>query len=83
MRTAAETQAEKEFHLKGKIIRLVRDRGFGFIQGEGRQDIFFHRSELREGDFDSLIGTETVEFEMGTDPRSGRERAVNVRVVSG
>jgi cold shock CspA family protein len=66
--------------LKGKIIRLVRDRGFGFIQAENGQEIFFHRTALANGDFDSLAGAESVEFDMGRDERSGRERAVNVRV---
>jgi CspA family cold shock protein len=68
--------------LRGKIVRLVRDRGFGFIQAENGQEIFFHRTALQNGDFDSLTGSESVEFDMGRDERSGRERAANVRVVS-
>ncbi len=67
--------------MKGRIVRLVRDRGFGFIQAENGQETFFHRTGLASGDFDSLAGTESVEFDVGTDERSGRERAVNVQVV--
>ncbi len=66
--------------MKGKITRLVRDRGFGFIRSEAGQDVFFHRSALTNQDFDSLAGNEPVEFDMGRDERSGRERAINVRV---
>ncbi len=66
--------------MKGQIVRLVRDRGFGFIRAEGGQEVFFHRTALVDGDFDTLRGNEQVDFEMGTDSRSGRERAVNVRI---
>ncbi len=66
--------------MTGKIVRLVRERGFGFIRSENGQDVFFHRTELQEASFDALRGDEQVEYDMGTDARTGRERAVNVRV---
>ena len=66
--------------MRGQIVRLIRERGFGFIRSEGGQDVFFHRSELQDADFDALRGDEQVEYEMGTDARSGRERAVGLRV---
>ena len=68
--------------MKGQIIRLVRERGFGFLRSEGGQEVFFHRTALQDGDFDSLRGDEPVEFDMGTDARSGRERAINLRVTT-
>ena len=67
--------------MTGQIIRLIRDRGFGFLRAEDGKEIFFHRTELQDTSFDSLRGDETVEYDMGTDARSGRERAVNLRVV--
>jgi cold shock protein len=67
--------------MKGKISRLVRDRGFGFIKAEDGQETFFHRTAVQDGSFDSLKGDENVEYDMGTDARSGRERAIAVRVV--
>ncbi len=66
--------------MRGQIVRLVRDRGFGFIRAEDGQDVFFHRSELQDASFDALQGDEQVEYEMGKDARSGRERAVNLRI---
>jgi len=66
--------------MTGQIVRLVRERGFGFIRSENGQDVFFHRTELQEASFDALRGDEQVEYDMGTDSRTGRERAVNVRV---
>lgn len=67
--------------MRGQIVRLIRDRGFGFLRSEEGQEVFFHRTELREDSFDALRGDEQVDYDMGTDARSGRERAVNVRVV--
>ncbi|MCL5962519.1 MAG: cold shock domain-containing protein [Chloroflexi bacterium] len=65
---------------QGTIKRLVRDRGFGFIRGEGmREDLFFHRSAVQESSFDDLHEGETVEFEVEHDPRRGQDRAVNIR----
>jgi CspA family cold shock protein len=67
----------------GQIKRLVRDRGFGFIQPTGEsEDIFFH-SSATAGMFDSLSEGQTVEFDKEADPRDSRKtRAANVRVAS-
>ena len=64
--------------MKGKISRLIRDRGFGFIAAEDGKDVFFHRSALVGGDFDSLEEGTGVEFDSESGPKG--PRAVNVRV---
>ena len=66
----------------GQIKRLVRDRGFGFIQPAGEsEDIFFHTSALAPGVFDTLNEGQTVEFDKEADPRDSRKsRAANVRI---
>ena len=46
----------------GKIKKLVRDKGFGFIQTEGSQDIFFHHSTVAEQGFDNLNEGQQVEY---------------------
>ena len=38
----------------GTVVRMIRDRGFGFIRGEDGREIFFHHSSLPRGVFDSL-----------------------------
>jgi CspA family cold shock protein len=65
----------------GKITRIVRDRGFGFIQPEGAsQEIFFHRSAVQDASFDDLVEGGTVEFDSEPDPKQPqRSRAANVR----
>jgi len=65
---------------KGTIRRLVADRGFGFIKGEKEEDLFFHRSELRDVEFTVLREGQEVEFEMARG-RDGRQQAVKVRLV--
>ena len=66
--------------MEGKIKRLVRDRGFGFITAEDGKDIFFHRSALAGGDFDALEEGTNVEFDLEEGPKG--PRAVSVRVDS-
>ena len=65
--------------MEGKIKRLIRERGFGFIVAENGKEIFFHRSALGEEDFDALEEGTSVEFDLETGPKG--PRAMNVRVV--
>ena len=66
----------------GTITRLVRDRGFGFIQVEGRtEEVFFHTSSVEQPTFDELNEGQKVEFEVEPDPRQPqRSRASHVRL---
>jgi cold shock CspA family protein/ribosome-associated translation inhibitor RaiA len=42
----------------GLIIRLFRDKGYGFIKGANGQEIYFHKNSLPGDEFDRLaIGT--------------------------
>jgi len=64
--------------VRGRIKKLVRDRGFGFINADDGREIFFHRSSLQELDFDELREEQSVEFEVErTDkgPRATKIRA--------
>ena len=58
--------------MKGTVKRLVRDRGFGFITAEDGTEVFFHRSDLVEADFDTMEEGTGVEFEMNTGPKGPR-----------
>jgi cold shock protein len=61
----------------GTIKMFNDERGFGFITPDaGGPDVFFHISALREGD-EVAKGT-AVSFEVGTDPKSGKTKAVSV-----
>ena len=52
----------------GKIKRLMKDRGFGFIRGGDGQEVFFHRSSLDGITFESLAEGQEVEFEIEQSP---------------
>src|SRR3954447_21500636 len=65
----------------GKIKTLVKDRGFGFIQAAGLEDMFFHRSALSGVEYDTLVEGQAVEFDVQPDPKNAsRKQATNVRV---
>ena len=65
--------------MQGKIVLLVRDRGFGFIRTEDGREVFFHATGVMGTSFDSLSEGQSVDFEVQPDPRSGKERAVDVK----
>ena len=62
---------------QGVIKKLVSDKGFGFIEGEGGGDLFFHCSEVADGAFEALSVGQKVEYEAGEGPKG--PRAENVR----
>jgi cold shock protein len=64
---------------KGKIKRLVRDRGFGFISDTDGREIFFHQSGVLEMAFNSLSEDQQVEFEVEKADKG--PRAISVRAV--
>jgi CspA family cold shock protein len=68
----------------GTIKRIIRDRGFGFIQPEGAtEDVFFHSTAVENPTFDELTEGQQVEFETEPDSRQPRRsRAVHVRGVT-
>lgn len=63
----------------GKIKKLVRDRGFGFISDTDGREVFFHRSGILETSFEGLNEEQAVEFEIENSPKG--PRAINVRIV--
>jgi CspA family cold shock protein len=66
--------------MRGKIVRLVRDRGFGFIKDEGGQEVFFHATGVQgTTPFDNLSEGQEVTYEKQMDSRGRGERAVNVQ----
>lgn len=47
---------------KGTVKRIMRERGFGFISAEDGREVFFHRSEVQDVDFDELQEGDHLEF---------------------
>ena len=64
---------------KGKIKKLIRDRGFGFISDTDGREIFFHHSGLTEATITTLNEDQEVEFDVENTNKG--PRAISVRVV--
>jgi len=64
----------------GKIKKLVPEKGFGFIQTESGQDVFFHHSTVADQAFDDLTEGQSVEYtvEEGQSNRGKGPRAASV-----
>ena len=55
--------------MKGKIIKVSRYRGYGFIRSESEKDYFFHKSDLVIIEIDTVKVGDSVEFELDYGPR--------------
>ena len=66
--------------VRGKVKKLVPDRGFGFVRGEDGKEVFFHRSGLGANEYDALSEGDVVEYVVQEGPRG--PRAENVRPIS-
>jgi len=64
---------------RGTVVRLIRDRGFGFLRLEDGSEVFFHHSSMNPGEFDALQEGQELEFSIEQDPRGRGSRAANVR----
>jgi len=66
---------------RGTVKKLVTDRGFGFIlpEGETRNDLFFHRSDVRGAGYEALREGDQVTYDEGIDQRRGTPKADNVQ----
>ena len=65
---------------KGKIKKLVRDRGFGFISDTDGREVFFHQSALIETTFPLLNEDQSVEFDVENSDKG--PRAANIHIVA-
>jgi len=77
--TKSKNKSAEGPRMDGHIVRIVKDKGFGFIHANGL-DHFFHRSELEftGKTFDELNAGDNVSFK----PIDGQKgpRATEVRV---
>jgi len=68
--------------MRGRIVKLIKSRGYGFIKTEKENDkeIFFHRSALVSAEFSILNEGDVCEFDI-TEGQKGPE-ARNIRIKS-
>jgi CspA family cold shock protein len=68
--------------MQGTVVRMIRDRGFGFVRCEDGTEVFFHHSSLPRGVFDTIQEGQEMEFEIENDVRGRGQRATNVELVN-
>jgi cold shock CspA family protein len=73
-RAAAARTKVHRVTLTGTVVRLLADKGFGFIQGPDDREYFFHRSAAPE--FDRLDVGSTVHFLPTEAPKGPRAESV-------
>ncbi len=61
----------------GKIKRMIRDKGFGFIESGDGNEYFFHQSACVVVRFDEMREGQSVTFDVGRGPKG--PRAENVK----
>jgi len=62
--------------MQGTVQFFSEDRGFGFIERDGGDDVLVHRTDVTGEDHVSLHEGQQVEFEVG--PGRKGDQAVNV-----
>ena len=75
-RRSSTPQAVTGPKARGRIKKMVRERGFGFIRGEDGKEVFFHRSGLGGGEYDTLSEGDVVEYVVQEGPRGPRAEGV-------
>ena len=60
-------------------IKKLTDKGFGFIDTQSGQDMFFHMSNVEGVSFDDLREGQRVSFTVGQGPKG--PRAENVQAI--
>ncbi len=63
--------------MRGTIKRVIRDRGFGFIRTPDGQEVFFHRTNLQQLNFEDVREGDSVDFEIEQGAKG--PRAIDVR----
>lgn len=62
----------------GTVIRLIRDKGFGFVKDASGKELFFHRSSCSGGlMFEGMTEGQAIAFDEGKSPKG--PRAENLR----
>ncbi len=63
--------------MTGTIKKLIKDKYFGFISVEGKNDLFFHSNSLVGVQFDELNEGDSVSYDEESTPKG--PSAVNVQ----
>ena len=74
------TTLVSDARLNGTVVKLMADKGFGFIQGDDLKEYFFHRSSVRKGGWAMISVNQTVSFIPRLPDKGPRAEDVEVLV---
>lgn len=55
--------------MKGKVLKYISDKGYGFLRGDDGHDYFFHKSEIPNANRANLTQGQNVEFKSSSNDR--------------
>jgi CspA family cold shock protein len=64
----------------GKVIWFAAKKGYGFIEFDGRPDLFVHWSDLKMDGFKVLKKEQMVEFGLGIN-NNNQPKAIEVKLI--
>merc|ERR1712008_404647 len=67
--------------MTGRLKIWFGDKGFGFIEGDGAGDTFVHFKELTNAENEEMQPGVELEYSVGVDPRTGKNKARDVMVI--
>jgi cold shock protein len=73
-----EREAASTFMLQGKVKWFSDAKGYGFIEVEGRKDVFVHYSAIQKQGYKTLAEGEIVEFEIEDGQKGPQASSVAV-----
>jgi CspA family cold shock protein len=66
----------------GKVKFFIAEKGYGFIVPEnGEPDVFVHATAVSDAGMDVLLADQRIAFEISTNSRTGRTKAINLQPV--
>ncbi len=65
--------------LHGTVKMFKSQNGYGFVTGPDGRELFVHVRDVAGGQ--ALAPGQRVAYRVGTSPRDGRDRAIDVRVI--
>lgn len=68
--------------MQGKVKWFNTDKGYGFIEVDGQQDVFVHVSAVNKAQLGTLNEGDTIAFDVEQSRKTGKNAAVNLRKVS-